>query len=266
VNPFLKRSFEAQFFLGSTYSYTYTDQTNTNLRNTFYFNGSVDGSGNLIGLIQGKSDTTSAHQNKIFRKPYAQYVKLEFDTRDYFKVTPGLTWANRIDIGIGYTHGNSSSLPYVKAFFSGGSNSIRAFRARSLGPGSYYKPPDSNSFTSDEPGDIKLEANTELRANLFSIVKGAAFIDAGNVWLLHEDPSRPGSKFSKSFANQIAVGTGLGLRIDVSFFVLRLDVAFPLRLPYNPEGQRWVINKIDFGSSSWRANNLVYNIAIGYPF
>lgn len=262
-NRVLKRSFESQFFIGSTYNYTYSDQLETNKHNNFYFNGSVDLSGNLIGLIQGKSDTL--HQNKLFGNTYAQYAKLELDTRDYLKLTPGLTWANRLDLGLGYTHGNSGSLPYVKAFFSGGSNSIRAFRARSVGPGSSV-PLLSNSILSDEPGDIKIEANSELRTNLFSVVKGAAFLDAGNVWLLNNDASRPGGKFSSQFLNQLAVGTGLGIRVDVSFFVIRLDVAFPLRVPYLPEGNRWVINKIDFGSADWRRDNLVYNIAIGYPF
>ncbi len=262
-NKVLKRSFESQFFIGSTYSYTYSDQLETNRQNNFYFNAAIDLSGNLIGLIQGKSDTL--HQHKIFGNPYAQYAKIELDARDYHKITPGLTWANRLDIGVGITHGNSGSLPYVKAFFSGGSNSIRAFRARSLGPGS-SPPLNVTNILSDQPGDIKLEANSELRTNLFSVVKGAAFVDAGNVWLLHSDASKPGGQFSKNFFNQLAVGTGLGVRVDVSFFVLRLDVAFPLRVPYLAEGNRWVINKIDFGSASWRQNNLIYNIAIGYPF
>lgn len=262
-NKVLKRSFESQFFIGSSYNYTYSDQLETNRRNNFYFNGAIDLSGNLIGLIQGKSDTL--HQHKLFGASYAQYAKLELDTRDYFHITPGLTWVNRLDLGMGYTHGNSGSLPYVKAFFSGGSNSIRAFRARSVGPGSSL-PLTASNILADEPGDIKLEANSELRTNLFSVVKGAAFVDAGNVWLLHQDPSRPGGKFSSQFLNQLAVGTGLGIRVDVSFFVIRLDVAFPLRVPYLPDGQRWVLNKINFGSSSWRDQNLVYNIAIGYPF
>lgn len=262
-NRVLQRSFESQFFIGSTYTYTYSDQLERSKRNNFYFNGTIDLSGNLIGAIQGKSDTLNPH--KLFGNPYAQYAKIELDTRDYLKLTPGLIWANRLDLGFGYTYGNSGSLPYVKAFFSGGSNSIRAFRARSVGPGS-STPLTASTILSDAPGDIKIEANSELRTNLFSIVKGAAFIDAGNVWLLHPDISRPGSRFSSDFLKQFAVGTGLGVRVDVSFFVLRLDVAFPLRIPYLPDGNRWVINKIDFGNAAWRRDNLVYNIAIGYPF
>jgi outer membrane protein assembly factor BamA len=101
---------------------------------------------------------------------------------------------------------------------------------------------------------------------LVSIINGAAFVDAGNIWLYNKDPLKPGAAFTKYFVNQLAVGTGVGLRADVSFLVLRLDLAFPLRKPYLPAGQRWVINQIDFASGSWRSNNLVLNIAIGYPF
>jgi len=265
ANPVLARSFEAQFFIGSTYSFIYSNQLETTLKNTYYFNANVDLSGNLIGALQGHSDTL--HEHRIFATPYAQYAKIELDTRDYLKLSSGVTWANRLDLGFSYTHGNSTSLPYVKAFFSGGSNSIRAFRARSLGPGSYY--PNTrltNNVLADQPGDIKLEANSELRTNLFSVVKGALFVDAGNVWLQNKDRQKPGAEFTPGFMKDIAVGTGLGVRVDVSFFVLRLDVAFPLRIPYLPDGKRWVVDKIDFTSGTWLKDNLVYNIAIGYPF
>jgi outer membrane protein assembly factor BamA len=170
--------------------------------------------------------------------------------------------------GIGVAYGNSATLPYVKQFYIGGSNSVRAFNARGLGPGS-YKIPDSVAAKSfiDQAGDIKLEVNSEYRFPIVSIVKGALFVDAGNIWLLREDPGRPGGKFSgKTFLDEIAVGTGFGLRLDLSFFILRFDLAFPLRVPSLPSNERWVINKIDFGNPSWRKNNLALNIAIGYPY
>ena len=111
-----------------------------------------------------------------------------------------------------------------------------------------------------------MELNTELRADLFSIVEGAVFVDAGNIWLLNENPDKPGAEISKDFLKELAVGTGIGLRFDLSFLVLRTDLAFPLRIPYLPEGQRWVFDQIDFGDSSWRQQNLIFNLAIGYPF
>jgi outer membrane protein assembly factor BamA len=148
----------------------------------------------------------------------------------------------------------------------GGTNSIRAFRARSIGPGTFKQETDASSFLPDQSGDLKLELNTELRTDLFSIVKGALFVDAGNIWLMNENPEKPGAKFSKDFLKELAVGTGVGLRFDFSFLILRTDLAFPLRKPYLPEGERWVLDQINFGDKQWRKENLVFNLAIGYPF
>jgi outer membrane protein assembly factor BamA len=97
-------------------------------------------------------------------------------------------------------------------------------------------------------------------------VKGALFLDAGNIWLLNENPDKPGAKFSKKFLNEIAVGAGAGLRFDFSFLILRTDLAFPIRKPYLPDGDRWVLDQINFGSGAWRKENLIFNLAIGYPF
>jgi len=101
---------------------------------------------------------------------------------------------------------------------------------------------------------------------LAGIVHGAAFIDAGNVWLFNDNPDKAGAKFSKDFLSELAVGAGLGLRFDISFLVLRFDVAFPLRKPYLTPGNRWVISQIDLLNPGWRKSNLVYNLGIGYPF
>ena len=185
--------------------------------------------------------------------------------RYYLKLSSTSVLANRAIVGIGFPYGNSLQLPFIKQFFSGGNNSIRAFRSRSVGPGTYEDTSQTN-FLPDESGDIKLELNTEYRAKLFSIVHGAIFIDAGNVWLYNADSLKPGGKFTNHFLRELAVGTGVGLRFDITFLVLRLDVAFPLRKPFLPDGQRWVINQINFGDPDWRKKNLVFNIAIGYPF
>ncbi|HSC39008.1 MAG TPA: BamA/TamA family outer membrane protein, partial [Chitinophagaceae bacterium] len=203
----------------------------------------------------------------IFNYAFAQYLRGDVDLRRYTKTGKNSVWVNRIIAGVGFPYGNSSSLPYIKQFFSGGNNSVRAFRSMSLGPGSYLpKDYNTNSFIPNQTGDIKLEGNTEIRTKLFSIVNGALFIDAGNIWLKNQDTSRPGAEFTNKFLKQLAVGAGAGLRFDISFLVLRLDLAFPLRVPYLPEGERWVINKIAFGDPHWRSNNLVLNLAIGYPF
>ena len=187
--------------------------------------------------------------------------------RYYLKAGRNSVWASRLLAGFGLPYGNSGSLPFIKQFFIGGNNSIRAFRSRSIGPGtSVPKGFGTSTFLPDQSGDIKLEMNTEYRAKLIGIVNGAVFVDAGNIWLYNKDTAQAGGQFSNQFLKELAVGTGVGLRVDVSFLVLRLDLAFPLRKPYLPDGQRWVIDQIDFGSGSWRRQNLVFNLAIGYPF
>ncbi len=264
-NKSLEKVIEKQLIFGPNYSYTYTNTMRTRKKNTIYFKGAIDLSGNAAGLISGsnikKGDTT-----KVFGVPFSQYVKLESDFRHYYRLSENSQIASRIIVGGGYAYGNSDEMPFIKQFFIGGTNSIRAFRARSIGPGTFKPDVATNSFLPDQSGDLKLEMNTEYRAKLFSVVQGAVFVDAGNIWLLNKNPLKPGGEITKKFLDEIAVGTGVGLRFDLSFLVLRTDLAFPLRKPYLPEGQRWVLDDINFGSGGWRKENLVFNLAIGYPF
>ncbi|KQN32664.1 hypothetical protein ASE92_17535 [Pedobacter sp. Leaf41] len=269
-NPLLRTTLENQFIIGSSYNFTYTNQMETNRRNNTFFYGALETGGNLWGTFVPKDEQG---KRSIFNVPLSQFVRLEADLRDYYKVTRNVTWANRLNLGYGYAYGNSTSLPFVRQFFAGGSNDIRAFPARTLGPGT-YKVPDDAIFA-DQGGDIKLMLNSELRFKIVSILYGALFVDAGNIWLRKEDmgvpgtsnTGRPGSEFKlKNVLNELAVGTGAGLRVDASIFVVRLDVAFPVRKPYLAEGQRWVFDDIAFGNKDWRRQNLIFNIGIGYPF
>lgn len=267
VTPGLINVLEKQFIIGSTYSFTYTNQFEDYRRNNIYFNGTLETGGNVWGMFAGKNNDGN---KAIAGIALNRFVRVEADFRDYFKINKTVTWANRIDLGYGYAYGNQTTLPFVRQFFAGGTNDIRAWAARSIGPGSFYyknNPKLANSNYIDQSGDIKALISSELRFKLVSRLYGATFVDAGNVWLRKEDPARPGSEFKlKDALSEFAVGTGAGLRVDASIFVIRLDVAFPIRKPYNEEGKRWVFDEIDFGSSSWRSNNLVYNIGIGYPF
>ncbi|WP_316818766.1 BamA/TamA family outer membrane protein [Pedobacter nyackensis] len=279
-NPGLEKNLEKQFIIGSNYNFTYTDQTNQSKRNNIYFNGSLETGGNVWGLFASNNNNG---KKSLFGIPINQFVRVEADFRNYYKVTKNITWANRLNLGYGYAYGNNTSIPFVRQFFAGGTNDIRAFAARSLGPGTYnykdhLKPGQDASYT-DQSGDIKAMLNTELRFKLVSILYGALFVDAGNVWLRKEDMGtpgtgnspgsdpRPGSGFKfQNALKEMAVGTGAGLRLDATIFVIRLDVAFPVRKPYLPEGKRWVIDQVDFGDKTWRKENLIYNIGIGYPF
>ncbi len=262
ANPILRTSLEPQFIIGSNYNFTYSTQMEESRRNTTYFNAGIETSGNVWGLFTKKDEFG---RRGLFKTSLTQFIRLETDLRDYFKIKRNVTWASRLNLGYGYAYGNSTSLPFVRQFFAGGSNDNRAFRARSLGPGT-YKVPENQTF-SDQGGDIKMMLNTELRFKIVGVLYGAAFIDAGNIWLREEDPKRLGSGFKLSRAlNELAVGTGVGLRIDAQIFVIRLDGAFPIRKPYLPNGERWVLKDVDFGSKAWRRENFILNIGIGYPF
>lgn len=264
ANIYLQRVVDKQLIFGPIYSYTYT---NTMLQkpNTIYYKGTLDLAGNLTGLLMG-ANVDKGKQKNIFGIPFSQFAKIENDFRFYHKFTEKTSLATRAIAGVAYPYGNSDHIPFSRQFFSGGSNSVRAFRARTLGPGSF----DPRTLTPgeffDQSGDIKLELNAEYRANLYKFLNVAVFADAGNVWLVNEDPKRPGAKFSKEFLSEIAVGAGFGLRLDFSILILRLDLAMPLRVPYYEKNERWTFDRIKFGDPSWRKDNLILNIAIGYPF
>jgi hypothetical protein len=256
-----RRAIERQFIIGSIYNFTYNSQARPNRKpNNFYFRGNVDLSGNLLGLFTG-ANIDHGKQREIFNTPFSQYARFELDFRHYLSFSKYSMLASRITGGLGIAYGNSSTLPFVKEFFAGGTNDIRAFRSRALGPGSYFPGvPTKNTFIPDQPGDVKLEANLEYRTKLFSVVRWALFIDAGNIWTRQADTSRPGSQFSSHFLNDVAVGIGTGLRFDISILILRVDVATPIRYPWLPNGQKWVFNK------TTDISNMVLNLAIGYPF
>jgi len=273
TNITLARSIERQFIIGSNYNYNFNSQAKlNNRRNNFYFNGNIDFSGNILGLITG-ANVENGKEKKIFNTPFSQYIRGEAELRHYMAL--GRSSKQRINqlvsrliAGAGFGYGNSLTMPFIKQFFIGGTNSLRAYRARSLGPGSFYAGNASltKTFLPDQPGEVKIEMNTEVRFKIASIVRGALFVDAGNIYTFRNDPSRPGSAFDNSFLNKFAVGTGAGLRFDLNFLVLRVDAAFPVRKPYEPGGPKWVFDQISFGSSQWRRENLVLNLAIGYPF
>lgn len=260
VDPVQRRSIEQQFILGAFYNVTYNNQQPDRVH-SIYFSGDADFSGNVAGLIIPKGDSSK----NIFGSPFAQYVRLGADLRHYWQYAKGMTWINRLFLGYGIPYGNSRTLPFIKQYFTGGSSSLRGFRARTLGPGSYRD--TANRFLANEAGDIKLEYNSELRIRLTKIFNAALFVDAGNIWLQKSDTSRIGGEFNTGrFMKEIAVDAGVGLRIDASIVVIRFDLAFPLRKPWLPENERWVIKDIRFGDPDWRKENLILNIAIGYPF
>lgn len=264
VSPSLLLNIYDEAILGTFYSYTYNKSAST-LRNKWYLNGSIDLSGNIAGLVTGAKNF---REKKIFGTPFAQFVKLDFDIH-YTRRLPGpsqLDWANRLQIGIGMPYNNSALLPFAKQYIIGGSSSIRGFNVRSIGPGSYKPTAEDQRFFQLIGGDYKFLANSELRIPLTRLISGAVFVDVGNIWTKGTLLFGKQGQFSKDWYKELAVASGIGLRFDATVILIRVDLGIPLRKPYLPEGQRWVLDKIDFGSRAWRRENLVLNIALGYPF
>jgi len=267
-NPYLRKSYEEQFIPGGSYSYTYNEQLVPGKKMQYFFHLATEVAGNTFSLVKSITGEkiSAVDPAKVVGSVYSQYAKLSIESRGFYNFTNVNKLAIRLFAGVAKPYWNSSTLPYIKQFFSGGPNSIRAFHINSVGPGTYQQNAGNNGFL-QLGGEVKLEMNAEYRFNIFRFFKGALFTDAGNVWLLKSNPANTGSPFSFSrFSDEIAVGAGIGLRIDVSFFILRFDLATPLRKPWLEENHRWVANQINFGNSSWRKENLILNVAIGYPF
>lgn len=260
--PSLRVTIKPELIASSFYNYT-SSTTQANASNIWYFNFNAEVAGNIIGLLNGNKQ---AYKGQLFGAYYSQYGKVDVELRYSRRIKTDFYWANRLMVGVGLPYNNSSYLPFSKQYIIGGSSSLRGFGPRNIGPGSTQASAEKQLYYPQVGGDYKLEANTELRFPIFSRLKGAVFLDAGNIWTRDTTLYGTGSKLTNHFAKEIAVDAGIGFRIDITLFVLRLDVAAPLRKPYNSDGQRWVLNQFNIGSSAWRSNNLVFNIAIGYPF
>ncbi|MGC4039582.1 MAG: BamA/TamA family outer membrane protein [Flavobacterium sp.] len=265
LNPSLKHVIEKQLIFGPTYTYTFTNEMNQRKKNVFYYRGGIDLSGNIAGLVSG-ADIKKGDTIKVFDIPFSQFVKFQNEFKHTYRFSNTSMIKSRIIAGAAFAYGNSDQIPFSKQFFIGGTNSLRGFRSRSLGPGSYDGSSEVSEFIPDQSGDVKLEFNTEYRGTIYKFLKGALFLDAGNIWLINKDIDKPGSQLTKDFYKDIAVDVGAGLRFDFNFIILRTDLAFPIRKPYLPDGQRWVIDDVNFGSGYWRKENLIFNLAIGYPF
>lgn len=251
-NPFLQNSFNQEFIAGLTYSFTYNGHIDENKRHQFFLNSTLDIAGNLVDAISGHSEEDP---QTFLGLKYAQYAKADIDFRYHLKTGRDSKIASRLFAGYGLPYGNSDVLPFTKQYFAGGPYSVRAFNTRSLGPGTYTPPGEDGAFF-DQAGNIRLEANLEYRFPLFPYLYGAVFADAGNVWYTDKNSTLKGGEFSKDFMNELGIGTGFGLRVDIQSFVIRVDLAAPLHDPSLKEGERW---EFDYA-------NPVLNFAIGYPF
>ena len=228
------------------------------LKDFFYFKANIQSSGNLISLLNNTSLVkTIDNYHEIFGIRYAQFARLSLDFR-YFKYIIGENQiATRFMIGAGIPYGNSNDMPFEKSFYAGGTNGMRGWAFRELGPGSFNNPQNLNI---ERIGDIQLEFNLEYRFPIHKFIKGAVFTDIGNIWTTRENETFVGGQFKfDTFYKQLAADAGIGLRLDFSFFLLRLDAATPIVNPAYPEGERWRLSKLQF-------RDFILNFGIGYPF
>lgn len=257
ANPALYVSMRNQFV--PSLSYTFTYQSRSWRKAPWWVQLSVKEAGNITSGIYAICGQSLNKKNKeLLGNPFAQYIKFTAETHKLFKFTKSIQLATRLFGGVIYSYGNSFSAPYSDQFYVGGANSIRAFTVRSLGPGS-YRPANSKYAYIDQTGDFKLEANAELRARLFGDLHGAIFLDAGNVWTLRQEAQRPGSQLTLATLKNIALGTGAGIRYDLDFLVLRLDMGIALHAPYQT-------SKHGFYNIERFKDGIGIHFAIGYPF
>jgi outer membrane protein assembly factor BamA len=257
---FLENSYTNHLTGVTSYGFLFNDPNLGKHHDVIYVRGQLESAGNLLSELNDlfHSETTDGSY-QILNTKYAQFVKAETDVRYYHFITKGTKMAYRIFGGIGIPYGNLDVLPFEKRYFCGGASSIRAWPVRDLGPGSYS---DSLITFPNQTADIKLEANLEYRFKLVWVIEGALFVDAGNIWDLRKTPERPGAEFRfDKFYNDIAIGYGLGLRLDFSFFIFRLDWGIKGRDPSQPVGQRWLQWHQKFSAA-----DQAINIGIGYPF
>lgn len=261
-NPALALSTYPEAILGSFVSYSRQSPFNMTKHN-WLVSGSVDLSGIIAGTLLGAK---GYREKNVFNVPFAQFIKLDFDFHYTKKFRNKIDWANRLQLGIGIPYNNSRALPFAKLYTIGGSSSIRGFNARTLGPGTVRTTAADQSVYQLIGGDFRLLFNTEWRIPFGKYLSGAVFVDAGNTWTKDTILFGPKGQLTKNFINEIAVAGGAGLRFDITIILIRFDLGIPLRKPFLPEGERWVIREMNLGNKAWRRENLIFNLGIGLPF
>lgn len=260
ANPALYLSLKNQFVPAMNYTYTYDDAGVRGKRNHLWWESSFTSAGNVLSAVYRLFGKSFNQEKQLLGNPFAQFLKLTSEVRYTYKLSARQSLVGRMSGGVLCAYGNSKVAPYNEQFYIGGANSLRAFTIRSLGPGSYRPNPDNVYSYMDQTGTFKLEANLEYRFNILGNLNGALFLDAGNIWLLKPDTARPGGQLSLSrLGKEIALGTGCGLRYDLSFLVIRLDAGIGLHAPYET-------SRTGYYNIPTFKDGLGLHLAIGYPF
>lgn len=255
ANPYIQVTMRDLFIPKMKYTYIYSSPKE--YRNPIWLQVNVSEASNILSLGYMVAGKKWHEKNKeMFKNPYAQFFKVDAEFRKTWHLTEKSDLVGHVSLGAIWSYGNSTVAPYSEQFYVGGANSIRAFTVRSIGPGAFYPTASTSSYL-DQTGDLKFLANLEYRPRLVGSLYGAIFLDMGNVWAMREDANRPSAQFKlKNVLKEMAVGTGVGLRYDLGFFVIRADWGVGLHLPYK---NGW------YNISSWKEAQS-FHLAVGYPF
>lgn len=259
-NQALFAALDDRFIPAMQYSIIYDNVWNKRIAHSMHFEGTVKESGNLLNLTNKFLGFDYYEKDKkLLWTPYSQFLKFVFTLKNTFHLTAKTSLATRVQLGGIWTYGNSDWAPYSELFYIGGANSVRAFAVRSIGPGRYRDKDGDGSYL-DRSGDMKLELNAEYRFPIIQEIQGALFLDAGNVWLMHGEDYIEGGKIGDGgFFNTLAVGTGFGIRYDLTYLLLRLDLGIGIHAPYDT-GKSSYLNISKFKDA------VAFHFAIGYPF
>lgn len=255
----LQSGYKDHLIAAMKYTFLYNNQQTNKSKKIILFKGTFEMAGNLLYGISKTFNFPKSEEGyyNIFNIHYAQYLRADADFRHFNNINQTNTFAYRTVIGIGLPYSNLPVLPFEKSFYVGGANDIRAWQIRTLGPGAFN---DTLISVLDKTGDIMIEGNLEYRFGIYKYLQGATFVDAGNVWLMHANAKfKEGEFLFNKFYKQIAVGAGIGIRFDFSFFIFRIDAAVPLKDPAMQERKRWIVRKL-------KAQDINFNLGIGYPF
>jgi len=265
TNAILKYNYENLLIAKMGYTYTYNSlgvREQTYGKNAFTIRCNIEASGNLLNLATHilNGEKNSDGQYTFCNIAFAQYVKGDFDFAKSIRIDKNNSLAFHGVLGIAYPYGNSSQLPFEKRYFAGGANSVRGWSVRSLGPGTYNGKDRGINFL-NQSGDLKLDLSLEYRAQLFWKFSGAAFIDAGNIWTIRAYPDQPGGEFHfGTFWKQIALGYGIGIRMDANFFIIRFDAGMKAIDPAYTGRNHYPILHHDFD------RDFAFHFAVGLPF
>ena len=260
-----RQKYQDNFLLSFKYGLTYI-QPVKDPRNSFVIRLRAESSGMFLSAIcaLAKAPKNEQGQYTIGGINYGNFERAELDLRYYYTINKNNSIATRFDLGVGIPLWNATTLPFEKSFYVGGSNSMRAWNYRSLGPGSYYT--EEVVENDIRTGDIKLEMNLEYRGTMYKFIKYGIFVDAGNIWLSHDDADMPNAEFKfNRFYKEIGFGTGVGLRLDFGFFIIRLDAALPIYDPSQPPARRWIGTETVNGKTSLN-KSINFTFGIGHAF